>query len=449
MTKFISKYATATVPRYTSYPPATQFHNQVDERIYRTWLNEISSNDSLSLYVHVPFCEILCWYCGCHTSVPNNQDRVAQYVEALHAEISRVGECVSGLAKVKHLHFGGGTPNYLKPDVLVGIIDRLMATFNFESDAEIAVEVDPRSLDEGHIKALAGYKNVRISMGIQDVSLDIQKNVNRIQPFDQIVGLVKKLRDAGISSINMDLMYGLPGQTVAHVRKSAVMTAALQPDRFAVFGYAHVPWFKKNQRAINEALLPGGQERLDQADAARDTLIECGYNRIGLDHFAKPDDAMARAQKAGTLRRNFQGYTADPANILIGFGASSIGSFTSGYVQTEPNVKKYREAIFEGRLPIVRGLEFAKNDSLVGSVIEKLMCNFEIDLSQIGPDSDSAGDGFRTALAALIPLQNDGLVEVSGSMVKVTETGKPYIRNIAACFDEYWETSSARHSRAV
>ncbi len=449
MTKFISKYATAAVPRYTSYPPATQFHDRVDEHIYRRWLESISSDDSLSLYVHVPFCETLCWYCGCHTSVPNSEDRVAQYVEALHAEISRVGECVSGLAKVKHLHFGGGTPNYLKPDVLIAVIERLMAAFTFESNAEIAVEVDPRSLDDGHIKALAGYKNVRISMGIQDVSLDIQKNVNRIQPFDQVVKLVGQLRDVGISSINMDLMYGLPGQTVEHVRKSAMMAASLKPDRFAVFGYAHVPWFKKNQRAIDEKLLPGGQERLDQADAARDTLVECGYDRIGLDHFAKPDDAMARAQKGGTLRRNFQGYTADPANILIGFGASSIGSFTSGFVQTEPNVKKYREAIFEGRLPIVRGLEFSGNDNLVGSIIEKLMCNFEIDLNDFDQETGRAKDRFLPVLAALQPLQDDGLVEISCSVVKVTETGKPYIRNIAACFDEYWEKSSARHSRAV
>ncbi len=445
MATFLSKYALAPVPRYTSYPPATQFSGVVGAGDYRGWLAGVTPADSLSLYVHVPFCQSLCWYCGCHTSVPNSADRAADYVAALRAEIALVAEAAPLRAPVRHLHFGGGTPNYLDAETLTGIIDLLMDNFPFSPDAEIAIEVDPRSLDPDHIRALANYTNVRISMGVQDVSSDVQQLINRMQPFDQVAEVVAQLRDAGITSINMDLMYGLPGQTVAHVQKSAEMAAGLGPDRFAVFGYAHVPWFKKHMRAIDEGLLPGGQERLDQMAAARDTLVGYGYDPIGLDHFARPDDALSKAIQAGTLRRNFQGYTADPANVLIGFGASAIGSLPQGYVQNEPNIKHYKEAVLAGRLPIVRGVALSAEDREVASVIENLMCNFAVDLGE----GSFAGTDFSRALSSLAPLQSDGLVVVTGNAVTVTDIGRPYIRNIAACFDAYWEPSATRHSRAV
>ncbi len=266
-----------------------------------------------------------------------------------------------------------------------------------------------------------------------------------MQPFDQVAGAVARLRNAGIKNINMDLMYGLPGQTVDHVRTSAGMAASLAPNRFAVFGYAHVPWFKKHQRAIDEARLPGGQERLDQMDTARQTLVAHGYEPIGFDHFARPEDTLSKALHAGTLRRNFQGYTADTASVLIGFGASSIGALAQGFVQNEPDIKRYKEAVLAGRVPIVRGVAVSDDDRVVASVIEHLMCDFVVDL---GLAEFGKGD-FSSALSGLAPLQNDGLVEISGGRVTVTKTGKPYIRNIAACFDAYWDPSPTRHSRAV
>jgi oxygen-independent coproporphyrinogen-3 oxidase len=416
---------------------------------YRGWLDAIGRGDTLSLYVHIPFCASLCWYCGCHTSVPNSAVRVLEYVAALKLEIARVGECVSRSAKVVQLHFGGGTPNLLSPETLAAIIEALMECFTFGADTEISVEVDPRCLSKDHICALTRYGKVRVSLGVQDVSEDVQRLINRIQPFDKVRAIVDQLRAAGVGSINMDLMYGLPGQSIAHVRKSADMCAALQPDRFAVFGYAHVPWFKKHQRAIDETLLPGGQERLDQAEAARGALMDFGYMPIGIDHFAKPDDPLFIAHRGGRMRRNFQGYTVDPASALIGFGASSIGSFDEGYVQNKPHIGEYKEAIQRGELPVARGIAVTDAERRTRAVIERLMCDFEIDLQEMLESTNCSAEKFVPALTALEPLRNDGLVEVEQLVVKATPEGRPYIRNIAACFDDYQVKDGQRYSRVV
>ncbi len=449
MTAYLAKYALATVPRYTSYPPATQFHDGVGEREDRDWLGAIGRGDTLSLYVHIPFCSVLCWYCGCHTSVPNSAERALDYVETLKLEIARAGECVSQSARVVQLHFGGGTPNYLPPKTLSSIIEALMERFTFDADTEISVEVDPRSLSKEHITARTSFGKVRISMGVQDVSEDVQKLINRIQPFDKVRSVVDQLRAAGVSGINMDLMYGLPGQTIDHVRKSATLCAALEPDRFAVFGYAHVPWFKKHMRAIDETKLPDGQQRLDQAEAARNTLIDCGYAPIGIDHFAKPGDALFKAHDSGRLRRNFQGYTVDPASALIGFGASSIGSFNEGYIQNEPHLGRYREAISRGELPVIRGIAVTPAERRTRDVIERLMCDFEVDLQAMADDTDCTTGTFGPALCALEPLREDGLVEIDHLVVRATAKGRPYIRNIAVCFDGFQEKPEQRYSRAV
>jgi len=449
MTTYLAKYALATVPRYTSYPPATQFHDGIGESEYRDWLGAIGRGDTLSLYVHIPFCSVLCWYCGCHTSVPNSPERALDYVEALKLEIARVGECVSRTARVVQLHFGGGTPNYLTPETLSAIIEALMERFTFDADTEISVEVDPRSLSKEHISALTDFGKVRVSMGVQDVSDDVQRLINRIQPFDKVQSVVDQLRTAGVSGINMDLMYGLPGQTIDHVRKSASMCASLEPDRFAVFGYAHVPWFKKHMRAIDETRLPEGQQRLDQAEAARNTLIDCGYAPIGIDHFAKPGDALFIAHNSGRLRRNFQGYTVDPASALIGFGASSIGSFDAGYIQNEPHLGRYKEAIKRGELPVTRGIAVTQTERRTRAVIERLMCNFEVDLREIAADMKCGAETFGPALAALEPLREDGLVEIDNHIVRATSKGRPYVRNIAVCFDECQEKPEQRYSRVI
>ena len=449
MTTYLPKYALATVPRYTSYPPATAFHGEIGEHEYQGWLAAIGSGDTLSLYVHIPFCETLCWYCGCHTTVPNSEERVSDYVTALGKEIARVGAHVSPGARVLHVHFGGGTPTLLAPRTLARILQTLSDHFTFDIETEIAVEADPRCLSKDHIAVLTDYAKTRVSLGVQDVSPDIQKLINRIQPFETVQNVVSQLRRAGIGGINMDLIYGLPGQSIDHVVKSANLCAELEPDRFAVFGYAHVPWFKKHQRAIDESKLPDGPQRLEQAEAVRDTLMGAGYAPIGFDHFARPGDALHTASQAGTLRRNFQGYTVDPASALIGFGASSIGSFNAGYIQNQPHLLKYREAISRGELPVVRGLAISPAERRTRDVIEKLMCDFTVDLQTL-PGFVAPDDGaFAVALEALQPLVADGLVSVDGLVVTATEKGRPYIRNIAACFDDRDGQTEQRYSRAV
>lgn len=449
MTEFIPKYATATVPRYTSYPPATQFHTGIDEAAYVQWLDRIDGTDTLSLYVHVPFCRELCWYCGCHTTVANKPDRVERYLMALLTECRQVAKHVSPAASVHHLHFGGGTPNLLAPEQFARVMQALRSSFTFDPSAEIAVEIDPRGLSDEQITAYAAGGVTRASLGVQDISPDVQILIHRWQPFSVVESAVSRLREAGIRAINADLMYGLPGQTIAHVEKSARTTAKLAPDRFAVFGYAHVPWFKKNQKAIDESRLPGGAERLKQAEAVAKTLIGQGYQPVGLDHFARPEDPLAMAQTKGTLRRNFQGYTTDPASALIGLGASSIGETSHGFVQNEPHLGRYEQAISQGRLPIVRGIEITPEDRIRRLIIERLMCDLKVDLSAIAAGSGSSADAVCSVPDALAELWADGIVDVDGTVVQVTPRGRPYIRNVAACFDSYHDAAATRHSVAV
>ncbi len=449
MSIYLANYARAAVPRYTSYPPANRFHDGVGAAQYRQWLGSIGPDDTLSLYVHIPFCSALCWYCGCHTTVANSASRVDYYIEALKLEIARVGHCVASLAPVTQVHFGGGTPNLLAPDVLASIIDELGEHFAIDEATEIALEADPRCLTTDHIAMLARYARVRVSLGVQDVSPDVQKLINRIQPFETVRTAVKRLRDAGVTGLNMDLIYGLPGQSVAHVTDSASRCAELEPDRFAVFGYAHVPWFKRHQRAIDETKLPDGPARMDQADAVRATLTGQGYAAIGLDHFAREGDALHSADAEGRLKRNFQGYTCDPADALIGFGASSIGSFNAGYIQNQPHLGKYQAVVTAGELPVMRGIAMTGHDRLTRAIIERLMCDFKVDLAAVAARRPFDFENFAPALSALERLRADGLVEVDGPIIAVTARGRPYVRNIAACFDDGFSQEGQKYSRAV
>ncbi len=447
--RFIASHALATVPRYTSFPPANRFDVAIDEGDYRQWLAAIVPDEPLSLYVHVPFCKSLCWYCGCHTTVPNRQERVVEYLGALQREIGMVAKLVNPQAPVTHVHFGGGTPNYLSPDELDGVIGALKQGFPFSDDTEIAMEIDPRSLDDGHIETLTRYGSPRISIGVQDISADVQALINREQPFEIVEDCVKRLRRAGVAGINIDLIYGLPGQSVDHVVHSATRCAALGPDRFAVFGYAHVPWFKKNQRAIDEARLPGARERFDQSLAVAKALTDCGYTAIGLDHYARSDDPLCTAQAEGRLRRNFQGYTTDPTDVLIGFGASSIGTFRQGHVQNDPHLLGYAKALDAGRLPVVRGIALTPEHRRTGAVIERLMCDFSVDLAAAADQHGCEVDVFAPALSTLDPLCREGLVEIDGNHVRATAAGETYIRIIAACFDSGFAPQSQRHARSV
>ena len=434
--RYLSAYAGENLPRYTSYPPANRF-GALDEAAYRDMLAGLPAQASLSLYVHIPFCESLCWYCGCNTSVPNKPQRVTRYLDALETEIARIGALVPPYANVTQIHLGGGSPDYLEPDQLQALMAALRGAFKIAPDAEIAAELDPRGASEDKVAALAAAGLTRASLGVQDFNEEVQKRINRLQPFETVRTAVERLRAAGVASLNLDLMYGLPGQTLADVRHTAALAASLAPDRLAVFGYAHVPWFKIHQRVIDTDLLPQGPVRFAQAEAAAAELAAHGYQRIGFDHFAFPDDRLAVAAREGWLGRNFQGYTADPADALIGLGASSIGGSAIGFAQNNPVAAKYCEAIEAGGLATSRGLVLTGEDRCAGARIERLMCDLELPLE--------AGDD----IAALAPMVADGLARIENGRLLVEEAGRPYLRNLAAAFDPGLERSEGRHSRAV
>ncbi len=446
---YIERYAQAALPRYTSYPPANRFDTTVDAGVYGGWLDRLEPASTLSLYVHVPFCRTLCWYCGCHTSVPNGGDRVERYVELLMREIDLVAGRLGDGRPAVNLHFGGGTPTILAADRFLALMRRLHDRFGFRTGAEIAVEIDPRGLDAARIDALAEAGVTRVSLGVQDIDPEVQRAINRIQPFRTVARAVTGLRRAGIAAINADLMYGLPKQTVRHVEASADAVATLGVDRVAVFGYAHVPWFKANQRAIDEACLPGPEERFEQAEAAARALDRRGYDAIGFDHFARPDDALASAAATGRLRRNFQGYVIDPADVILGFGASSIGSLPQGYVQNEAHLKRWGERIAAGELPVARGVALGDGDRVVRMAIERILCDGSADFATVAAKAGVPVDVFADAFGRLRTLEADGLVAIRGWTLRCTALGRRYLRNVAACFDPALEGIPGRHSRAV
>ena len=436
-------------PRYTSYPTAPHFHDGVDASTYRTWLHEVAGDESISVYVHVPFCTAMCWYCGCHTKVVRRYAPVADYAALLNREIGLLAESLPGRPPIAHVHWGGGTPTMLSESDFLRLMTALRESFRFGAAHEVAVEIDPRTMTEAKAAALARAGVTRTSLGVQDLNEEIQAGVNRIQPYDVVEHAVASLRDAGIDAINVDLMYGLPGQTVDHVSRTIDQVVALAPDRIALFGYAHVPWMKTHQRLIDEAALPTARERFVQAETAAARLVDLGYRRIGLDHFARPDDGLARALDQGRLRRNFQGYTDDQARVLLGLGASAIGCLPQGYVQNAVPFKAYGEAIQSGRLAVAKGLGIDDDDRLRRAVIERLMCGLSVDLDAECRRFDLGADRFGPELDALATMARDGLVELSDNRVTVPEQARPLLRSVCAVFDRYLETGAARHSRAV
>lgn len=430
------------VPRYTSYPTAPHFHGGIGPDNCRSWLAELPPHVRLSLYIHVPFCQELCWYCGCHTTVARRYRPVAEYQDLLLRELDLVSAALGGGRPVGHIHFGGGTPTMLAPDDLRALGERLRERFDVADAAEFAVEIDPRRLTPEAVAALAAIGVNRASLGVQDVNPEVQRAINRWQPFTLVERAVGWLRAAGIRGINFDLMYGLPYQTTARVRASVDAALALRPARLALFGYAHVPWMKRHQRLLEEAMLPDAAERAAQFEVAAARLEAAGYVAIGLDHFALPDDSLALAQRQSRLHRNFQGYTTDDACALLGFGASAISALPQGYVQNAVPIPEYRDAIRKGRLATVRGIRVSADDRLRRGIIERLMCDFAVDLN------GSAGS-LAAELEALEPFRADGLLTVDDGLIRVGPAGRPLIRTICAVFDAHLQRGLARHSRAV
>lgn len=435
------------VPRYTSYPTAPHFHAGIDAAAYGRWLEALDPALPLSLYFHIPFCDSLCWFCGCNTRVVNRYEPVSTYFELLKREIALVAEKL-GRRTVSHMHFGGGSPTMLSPDDIRRLGDFVWGLFDRTPDAEIAVEIDPRGLQYETVRAFAEIGVNRASIGVQDVNRQVQEAVNRIQPLSSTAEAMAALRAEGVDRINIDLMYGLPFQTVSRVLHTVECILPLRPDRLAVFGYAHVPHMKPHMNLIPGHALPGRDERFRQQQAIAGRLVEAGYARIGLDHFAKDSDPLVPALREGRLHRNFQGYTVDPAEVLIGFGASAIGALPQGYIQNVTAMPDYRKAIGEGRLPVARGVELTPEDRLRRALIEQIMCHMNVDLAAM---QQAAGltldlEAEHTALAALA---DDGLVRLDWPRVTVPEEARPLMRTVAAIFDTYLATGKAKHSRAV
>lgn len=449
MSEALAEKYDRAVPRYTSYPTAPHFRPMADDATYRGWLDELDPAQPLSLYFHIPFCDEMCWFCGCYTKIVNRYEPVRRYLDALEAEIALIADALSGPFRAQHLHWGGGSPTMLQAPDWLELTERLRRAFTLTADAELAVEIDPRDATEEYIAALGEAGVNRASIGVQDFHPDVQAAVNRHQPFAVVERVCGWLRGHGIAAINLDLMYGLPHQTVERVEAMVDLAVRLEPARVALFGYAHVPWMKSHQRLIDEATLPGTAERWRQNAAAGRRLQEHGLVPIGLDHFARPDDPLAVAAAHRRLHRNFQGYTTDAAATLLGLGASAIGSLPQGYVQNLMPLKDYREAVFSGRLPVARGLALGDDDRLRGEIIERLMCDLAVDAAAVCERHGAEPAVLDPALGALAPLAADGLIEVEGRRVAVTEAGRPFVRLAAAAFDAYLGTGQARHSRAV
>ena len=376
-------YREERLPRYTSYPTAPNFTDEISAAIHGDWLSSIEQTATGSLYLHIPFCRSMCWYCGCHTTVAQRDAPVADYLTVLRREIEMVSARLSHPLDVRHVHFGGGTPTIMTPEEFSGLMGLLREQFLIDTNAEIAVEIDPRRLTSAMTAALGKAGVNRASLGVQSFDPVVQKAINRVQSVEQTAVATSGLRAAGVRGVNFDLIYGLPHQTIQSCLETVERCMDLRPDRFAIFGYAHVPAFKKHQRKIDESALPDGAARLDQAEAIAQALVAADYQRIGLDHFALPDDSLVRAQSAGLLHRNFQGYTTDPSDVLIGFGASAISRLPQGYLQNEVVLGRHAERVLQGELPTAKGYRLTADDRLRADLIERLMCDFEVDLARI------------------------------------------------------------------
>ncbi len=429
--------AEARVPRYTSYPTAPFFSNAVGPGAYRAWLHALDPRATASLYLHLPYCAALCWYCGCHTKVAHDPAPVERYIEAVKREIALLARDLPGRLAIGYLHWGGGTPTIFGARPIADVMAVLRRHFDFSADAEIAIEIDPRTLTAETARDLGALGFTRASFGVQSFDASVQQAVNRIQSAETTEIAADRLRRAGIRDLNLDLLYGLPLQTVDACLATVERTLALEPARYAVFGYAHVPQVKPHQRKIKESDLPDAEARWYQAEAIATALEATGFRHIGIDHFARPEDALTMALDRGTLRRNFQGYTTDRSDVLLGLGASAIGKLPQGYVQNMPNVAHYEDELAAGRLPITRGVALTPEDKLRAAIIERLMCDLSVDLDRVAAAYGAGIDAFAREYEALQALERDGIAAREGSRITINEPARALARQVAAVFDSY------------
>lgn len=441
----VVKRNSGPVPRYTSYPTAPQFSPLIGPAEYAAWLQKLAPETRLSLYLHVPFCRELCWYCACNTRAVRRYAPVASYLESLIHEMGIVSRALTGRPSVGHIHWGGGSPSMLSPFDVRRVARALVDNFDIRPDAEQAVEVDPRELSDGTIEALVASGVTRVSVGVQDFEEAVQAAINRHQSFEDTKRTIEAFRSRGVNSVNIDLVYGLPHQTVESADRTIASVLTLRPDRLAVFGYAHVPAKAKHQRLIDGPSLPGPEERIRQLGRITERVVAAGYKAIGIDHFALPADKLATSR----LRRNFQGYTTDDSDALIGMGASSIGQLPQGYVQNATAVGEYSRRIEQGKLATARGYHMTDDDRLRGYVIERLMCDFAFSRAEVIERFGAAAAPVIEEAAALVANDQDGFVEATPDGFRCTPDGRTFVRTIAAKFDAYWGQGSATHALAV
>ena len=446
-------------PRYTSYPTAPQFHAGFGERELRE-VATASNGDPiprrLSLYVHVPFCESPCFYCGCNRIITRDKARGEAYLARLYREIALTAGLFDRDREVIQLHFGGGTPNFLSPAQLRDVVDTLRSHFRFSdaADRDISIELDPRFVDADDIAALGKIGFNRASFGVQDFDPAVQEAVNRIQSVEQTRAVIDACRGNGFRSVNVDLIYGLPSQTTEGFARTLDTVAQMRPDRVAVYGYAHMPHLFKPQKQLDASLLPSGETKLALLQLAIEQLTAAGYLYIGMDHFALPDDELALAQARGGLHRNFMGYTTHADSDLVGLGVSAISHIGDSFSQNPRDLPSWQAALDEGRLPVFRGMRMNEDDQLRADLIQQLMCQGEIPVAALERRyAIDFAEYFALALDRLAPLAEDGLVRVEEQRIVVTSRGRLLLRNIAMCFDHYLDqpatVATPRFSRAI
>ncbi|MCK2185142.1 oxygen-independent coproporphyrinogen III oxidase [Halomonas getboli] len=442
-------------PRYTSYPTAPQFQAAFAEDDYRDQAAEshrVAAPRPLSVYVHVPFCERLCYYCACHKIVTHRRERAAEYLALLKREIALQAALFDSERALAQLHLGGGTPTYLNNAQLGELMDALAAAFRFAPPEarEFSLEVDPRTVTPAQLHELRGLGFNRLSFGVQDFDPEVQAAVNRVQGEAEVAALMTAARDAGFHSVSVDLIYGLPRQTLASFAATLDKIVALRPDRIATYSYAHLPERFKAQRLIRDEDMPPPERKLELLELTIRRLTAAGYVYIGMDHFALPDDELVLAQRGGTLQRNFQGYSTHADCDLIGLGVSAIGKVGDGYSQNVKEIAAYRERLEADRLPVVRGYRLDDEDRLRRDVIHALMCHGRVDIDAI---EECHGIDFAThfadALEALAPMRDDGLITLGERRLEVRPAGRLMLRNLAMAFDAYLGSGAVRYSRTV
>ncbi|CAM3515558.1 oxygen-independent coproporphyrinogen III oxidase [Arcobacter aquimarinus] len=426
-------------PRYTSYPTAPEFSETFTQEDLKEYYKNQSDDRALSLYIHMPFCRSACYFCGCNTIFTSKEDKKTRYIEYLKKELNILKNHLNTKRVVTQMHFGGGTPTYFSPSQLEEVITVIKEIFpNFSSDAEISCEVDPRYFTVEHMNVLKAGGCNRLSFGVQDLDEEVQKTIHRIQPFELTQNVIKIAREAGIHSVNTDLIYGLPHQTKESFKKTLEKMITLNTDRFAVFNYAHVPWLMKTMRKFDETTFPQPQEKLEMLKDTIDFFTSNGYKMVGMDHFAKPEDELFKAIEKGELHRNFQGYTTKGGADLIGIGLTSIGNGVDYYAQNFKDLEPWENAIDNGDLPVFKGYRLSDDDQLRQFVIMELMSNFSLNIKRVEEQFKiDFKDYFSDALEALKEFEDAQLLKISDDKIEVSQTGTMLIRNICMPFDAY------------